>query len=135
MNKNSKILLIVGGVVVVGAIGFFAWPFGDEAGSNVVGPVVSSPSDPDVSESDLSTPARGQPGAASGGSSARLGADPDLSDDAPASEDALAARKKKGDRKKGKRKDRRKSADSEAEDTGPGNAKKVPPTGHFEDDL
>ncbi len=135
MNKNSKILLIVGGVVAVGAIGFFAWSSGDEAGSNVVGPIVSSHSDADIGESDHSTPVRGQPGAGSGGSSARLSADPDRSDDAAASEDTLAARKKKDDRKKGRRKNRKKDTDSEAEDAGPGKTKKVPPAGQFEDDL
>lgn len=135
MSKNRKILLIVGGAVVGGAIGFFVWPFGDEAGPNVVGPVVSSDSDADVGESDSSRPGRGEPGAGQGGTAARLSADPDRSDDAAASEDALAARKKKADRKKGKRKDRRKSADSEADDAGPGNAKEVPPAGHFEDDF
>ncbi len=135
MNKNSKILLIVGGVVVVGAIGFFAWPFSGEAGPNVVDPVASSSSDTDVGESDSSTAVRGQPSAGQGRTAARLSADPDRSDDAAASEDALAARKKKADRKKGKRKDRRKDADSEAEDAGPANAKKVPPTGYFEDDF
>lgn len=134
MNKNSKILLIVGGVVVVGAIGFFAWSSGDEAGPNVVDPVVSSPSDPNVGESDSATPVRGQPGAGSGGSSARLSADPDRSDEAAASEDAPAVSKKKGDRKKGRRKDRKKDTDSEAEDTGPGSTKKVPPAGQFEGD-
>lgn len=134
MNKNSKILLIVGGVVVVGAIGFFAWSSGDEAGSNTVAPIVSSNTDADIGESDGSTPAREQPIAGSGGSSARLSADSDGSDDAAASEDTPVARKKKADRKKNKRK-RSKGTDSEAEDAGPGNTKKVPPAGHFEDDL
>ncbi len=135
MNKNSKILLIVGGVVVVGAIGFFAWSFGDEAGSNDVDPVVSSSSDTDVGDTDPSTPVRGEPAATQGATAARLSADPDRGDDDVASEDTPAARKKKADRKKGKRKDRRKDTDSEAEDAGPGKAKKVPPTGQFEDDL
>jgi len=135
MNKNSKILLIVGGVVVVGAIGVFAWSSGDETGSNVVDPIVSSYSDADIGESDDSTPVRGQPGAGSGGSSARLSADSDGSDDAAASEDTPVARKKKADRKKNKRKNRKNDNDSDAEDTGPKNAEKVPPTGHFDDDL
>ncbi|MCH8879655.1 MAG: hypothetical protein IID34_07195 [Planctomycetes bacterium] len=134
MNKNSKILLIAGGVVVAGAIGFFAWSSGDQSGSNVASPVVSSQAGLDVGESDLSTPARGQPSMASGGSSARLSADSDRSDIAAASEDTLVASKKKGTRKKSKR-NRRKGTDSEAEDAGPGNAKKVPPAGSFDDDL
>ncbi len=134
MNKNSKTLLIVGVVVVVGAIGFFAWSSGDEAGPNVAGPVVSSQSDPDIGESDQSTPVRGEASTGRGGAAARLSADPDRSDDAAASEDTPAVSKKKGDRKKGKRKDRKKAGDSEAEDAGPGNTKKVPPAGHFEDD-
>ncbi len=135
MNKNSKILLIVGGVVVVGVIGFFTWSSGNEAGPNVVGPVVSSQSESDIGESDHATAVREQPSAGRGGTSARLSADTDRSNDAAASEDTLAASKKKDARKKGRRKNRKKDTDSGAEDAGPGNAKKVPPAGHFEDDL
>ncbi len=64
-----------------------------------------------------------------------MSADPDRSDDAAASEDTPLASKKKADRKKNKRKNRKNDNDSDAEDTGPKNAKTVPPTGHFEDDL
>lgn len=135
MNKNSKILLIAGGVVVAGAIGFIAWTAGDKPDSSVVGPVVSSQAGPDVGGSDHSTPTREEPSAGSGGSSPRLSADPDRGDVTAASEDTLVARKKKGDSKKGKRKNRRKATDSEDEDAGAGNTKKVPPAGNFEDDL
>ena len=135
MNKNSKILLIAGGVVVAGAIGFFAWSSGDQSGSNVARPVVSSQTGLDVGESDLSTPVRGQPSIASGGSSARLSADSDRSDTAADSEDTLVASKKKGTRKKTNRKNRREGTGSDVEPTDPGNAKKVPPAGSFDDEL
>ncbi len=137
MNKNTRTLIVVGGVVVLGAIGMFAWPSGEGGGDSAISSaVVSPPAGEDAVESEVPVGARrNQPGGA-GTSTGRLGAATDRSDDDAATEDGtVVGKKKKEDKNKRGRRNRKQRSEDEPVDQGSGASKKKPPVGRYRDEL
>ena len=136
MKKNSKTVLIVCGVVVLGAIGIFVWPFGEGDGYSATSSSVVSPRGAEhLAESDVPEVARRNQSGEASTSTARLGAATDRSDDYAPMEGGTVAKEKKRDKNKPRRRNRKRKPEDEPLDQGSAPAKKKPPVGHVGDDL